>query len=164
MGVWNALKKNAGNLLQNKRSSEWEHLLRQCPIWQKNGIPPKMAHYRLMIFRRDGKPVWWLCSQCGHEWQASPNNRKKGVGCPCCSGRVPKIGVNDLATLYPELLEEWDCSQNKDLDPGQLLPGSGKKAWWKCSQCGYEWQTGIASRTKGHGCPKCSKRKKNNPS
>ena len=110
------------------------------------------------------KPVWWLCSQCGHEWQASPNNRKKGVGCPCCSGRVPKIGVNDLATLYPELLEEWDCSQNKDLDPGQLLPGSGKKAWWKCSQCGYEWQTGIASRTKGHGCPKCSKRKKNNPS
>ena len=109
------------------------------------------------------KPVWWLCSQCGHEWQASPNNRKKGVGCPCCSGRVPKIGVNDLATLYPELLEEWDCSQNKDLDPGQLLPGSGKKAWWKCSQCGYEWQTGIASRTKGHGCPKCSKRKKEQP-
>ena len=110
------------------------------------------------------KPVWWLCPQCGHEWQASPSNRKKGVGCPCCSGRVPKIGVNDLATLYPKLLEEWDYSKNTKLDPNQLLPGSGKKAWWKCSQCGYEWQTIIANRTKEHGCPKCSKRKKNNPS
>lgn len=42
------------------------------------------------------KLVWWLCSKCQHEWRSSPNNRAKGSGCPCCSGRVPKIGVNDL--------------------------------------------------------------------
>ena len=54
------------------------------------------------------KPVWWLCPKCGYEWQASPNNRKRGIGCPCCSGRVPKTGVNDLETLYPELLKEWN--------------------------------------------------------
>lgn len=106
------------------------------------------------------QPVWWLCPRCGYEWEASPNNRKKGVGCPCCSGRVPKSGVNDLATLYPDLLKEWDYQKNTDLDPSKLLPGSGKKAWWKCSQCGHEWETIIASRTKGHGCPKCSRRKK----
>ena len=104
--------------------------------------------------------VWWLCPRCGHEWEASPNNRKKGVGCPCCSGRVPKSGVNDLATLHPELLKEWDYQKNADLEPSKLLPGSGKKAWWKCSRCGHEWETVIASRTKGHGCPKCSRRKK----
>lgn len=104
--------------------------------------------------------VWWLCSQCGYEWKASPNNRKKGSGCPCCSGRVPKSGLNDLATLYPELLKEWDYQKNIDLEPRLLLPGSGKKAWWKCSKCDHEWQTTIATRTKGHGCPKCSKRKK----
>lgn len=109
------------------------------------------------------KAVWWLCPQCGYEWQASPNNRKKGVGCPCCGGRVPKSGVNDLATLYPELLKEWDYSKNTDLEPRQLLPGSGKKAWWKCSRCGHEWHAIIANRTKGHGCPKCSKRRKNSP-
>ena len=56
------------------------------------------------------KPVWWLCPKCGYEWQASPNNRKRGIGCPCCSGRVPKTGVNDLETLYPELLKEWNLS------------------------------------------------------
>ena len=106
------------------------------------------------------KPVWWLCSQCGYEWKASPSNRKKGSGCPCCSGRVPKSGINDLATLYPELLKEWDYQKNTTLDPSQLLPGSGKKAWWKCSLCGHEWETIIANRTKGHGCPKCSKSKR----
>lgn len=104
--------------------------------------------------------VWWLCPRCGHEWKASPNNRKKGVGCPCCCGRVPKSGVNDLATLHPELMKEWDYQKNTDMDPSKLLSGSGKKAWWRCSRCGHEWETIIANRTKGHGCPKCSKRKK----
>ena len=81
------------------------------------------------------KPVWWLCPKCGYEWQASPNNRKRGIGCPCCSGRVPKTGVNDLETLYPELLKEWNYERNSsnNLFPSQLLPKSGKKAWWKCS-------------------------------
>lgn len=106
------------------------------------------------------KAVWWLCPQCGYEWEASPNNRKRGVGCPCCCGRVPKSGVNDLATLHPKLLEEWDFQKNSGLNPSQLLPGSGKKAWWRCSQCGHEWEAIIASRTKGHGCPKCAKRRK----
>lgn len=108
-----------------------------------------------------GRPqiVWWLCPRCGYEWEASPNNRKKGAGCPCCSGRVPKSGVNDLATLFPELLKEWDYQNNTDLDPGKLLPGSGKKAWWICSRCGHKWEASITSRTKGHGCPKCAKQK-----
>ena len=107
------------------------------------------------------KTVWWLCQRCGYEWKASPNNRKKGSGCPCCSGRVPKSGVNDFATLYPKLLKEWDYDKNIDLDPSQFLPGSGKKVSWKCSQCGNEWNTSIAKRTQGHGCPKCSRRKNN---
>lgn len=106
------------------------------------------------------KAVWWLCSQCGYEWAASPNNRKRGVGCPFCGGLVPKSGVNDLATLYPKLLTEWDYQKNLHLDPSRLLPGSGKKVWWKCSQCGHEWETMIASRTKGHGCPVCAKHRK----
>ncbi|MFB2011403.1 zinc-ribbon domain-containing protein [Flintibacter sp. P01028] len=106
------------------------------------------------------KTVWWLCPQCGYEWEASPNNRKRGVGCPCCSGRVPKSGVNDLATLCPGLMEEWNFQKNVGLNPRQLLPGSGKRAWWKCPRCGHEWEAVIASRTKGHGCPKCAKQKK----
>ncbi|MFR5062350.1 MAG: zinc-ribbon domain-containing protein [Christensenellales bacterium] len=102
--------------------------------------------------------VWWKCSKCGHEWQASPNNRSKDVGCPCCSGRVPKIGVNDLATVNPSLASEWLITKNAPLTPNIFLPNSGKKVWWKCSKCSYEWQATIVSRNKGHGCPCCSGR------
>ena len=106
------------------------------------------------------KPVWWLCPKCGYEWQASPNNRKRGIGCPCCSGRVPKTGINDLATLYPELLNEWDYEKNTELDPRKVLPKSGKHAWWVCSVCGNHWESEIRSRVNGHGCPQCGKRRK----
>ena len=97
--------------------------------------------------------VWWLCPKCGYECEASPNNRSKGVGCPCCSGRVPKIGVNDFKTLYPDLAAEWDYERNGEIRPEQFLPKSGKKVWWRCSICGHEWETEIRNRTNGHGCP-----------
>ncbi len=32
------------------------------------------------------KRVWWQCRR-GHEWQALVTNRRRGDGCPCCSGR-----------------------------------------------------------------------------
>lgn len=104
------------------------------------------------------KKVWWLCSKCGFEWQQSPNNRKKGIGCPHCSGRVPMTGVDDLLTVNPSLCKEWNYSKNI-LQPSQVLPGSGKKVWWICAKCGHEWQATINSRKK-HGCPKCNHKRK----
>lgn len=102
------------------------------------------------------KHVWWLCPKCGYEWQASPNHRKRGVGCPCCRGRVPKSGANDLETKFPEIAKEWHYEKNKPLIPKNILPGSGKKVWWKCSKCGYEWKALIHRRVKGfHKCPNC---------
>ena len=85
---------------------------------------------------------------------AMNNNRSRGIGCPCCSGRVPKIGENDLKTLYPEIAKEWNYERNGTLKPEQFLPKSGKKVWWRCSVCGHEWETVIRNRTNGHGCPK----------
>lgn len=34
---------------------------------------------------RSNKKVWWKCSVCGHAWQASPDNRFCGSGCPVCA-------------------------------------------------------------------------------
>lgn len=32
------------------------------------------------------RSIWWLCTTCGNEWQASPNNRTNGkTGCPKCN-------------------------------------------------------------------------------
>lgn len=103
--------------------------------------------------------VWWKCKVCGYEWQASPNNRSKGVGCPACSGRVPRIGENDFKTLHPELVIEWNHEKNNNLLPEHYLPKSGKKVWWRCSYCGHEWETVIRNRTNGHGCPVCSRKR-----
>lgn len=100
--------------------------------------------------------VWWLCSN-GHEWKSSIDARVRGNGCPYCSNRLVLSGYNDLAHKRPDLMAEWDYSQN-EISPSSVLPGSGKKAWWICSSCGNRWFAEISSRNKGHGCPICSRK------
>lgn len=125
-------------------ATEWDY--------EKNGeLKPTQ------VSRSSNKKVWWKCS-CGHSWQAIIANRTKGIGCPYCSGKQAITGVNDLATTHPELVKEWDFSKNGDLLPSNVTFGSGKKAWWKCFICGYEWQAVISSRAGSAkcGCPLCS--------
>ncbi len=66
-------------------------------------------------------------------------------------------GVNDLETLYPEVAAQWDHEKNGELKPSMLLPGSGKRVWWKCI-CGNEWNTAVYHRTAGHKCGVCANR------
>lgn len=108
------------------------------------------------------KPVWWLCDICKYEWEASPANRKKGVGCPHCAGRVAKPGLDDLVTVYPDIVKYWDYEANAELDPSTLLPGSGQKAVWKCFECNNSWTQLIRRRVKSpYYCPKCKNKKEN---
>ena len=109
------------------------------------------------IAESSGKKVWWKCSK-GHEWQANLSHRKRGTGCPYCAGLLVQAGVNDLATLCPDLIKEWDFEKNLGVLPQDLAVKSGKKVWWKCSE-GHEWQAVVYSRTSGRGCPQCSKSK-----
>ena len=55
----------------------------------------------------------------------------------------------------PEIAKEWNYEKNGNLKPEHFAPNSNKKVWWKC-QKGHEWQTSIASRNSGYGCPYCS--------
>ena len=110
------------------------------------------------VTANSGKKVWWECCY-GHEWQATIDHRSRGQGCPYCSGRYAVSGVNDLATINPLLANEWNYARNGELTPSNVLPNSGKKVWWKCSQ-GHEWQAQIQSRNRGCGCPKCAKQKR----
>lgn len=100
------------------------------------------------------KKVWWRCAR-GHEWEASPNNRSKGQGCPYCSGRRVLAGFNDLATVEPDVAATWHPTKNDDLTPDQLTCGSHKKVWWIC-EYGHEWEASVCNRTKGRGCPVCA--------
>ena len=103
------------------------------------------------------RKVWWRCDR-GHEWQAEVKSRALlGTGCPVCAGKAVLTGVNDLATLFPQIAAQWDRAQNGNLSPGAVRPGSHKKVWWRCGR-GHRWQASVASRTAGEGCPVCAGR------
>ena len=109
-----------------------------------------------------GKKVWWKCLKCGHEWRASVASR--GVnhqGCPVCANQICITGKNDLARTHPKLAKEWHPTENVDLKPTDVVAGSGKKVYWKCSKCGNVWRTRVLDRAVyNHGCPECAKIKK----
>ncbi len=67
-------------------------------------------------------------------------------------------GVNDLLTVCPNLAEEWDYDKNGGLKPSDVLPGSHKKVWWKCSK-NHEWEAIVRDRYNGKLCPYCSNSK-----
>lgn len=103
------------------------------------------------------RKVWWTCEK-GHRWQATVTSRtSEHTGCPVCSGRRTDPGVNDLATLYPHLAQQWDAAGNGSLTPDQVLPGSHRKVWWRCPE-GHRWQAIVKSRVSGTGCPVCQHR------
>ncbi len=100
----------------------------------------------------------WKCS-LGHIWQTTMGHRthsKRGSGCPTCSNRVILTGFNDLATLFPELVESVD-----GWDPTKVGAGSRKIFDWKCN-LGHQWKSSVIQRTKGGykrngtGCPYCA--------
>lgn len=104
-----------------------------------------------------GYKAYWLCKKCGQSWRTAINNRTVNKrGCPYCAQKKAITGVNDLATLRPDLLEEWDYDKNGSLDPKKLLLHSNRNVWWRCSKCGHEYQALINNRTKGIGCANCA--------
>lgn len=113
------------------------------------------------IKKSSNKKVWWLCDK-GHEWKTSVGARtgKNGTGCPYCSGQRVAVGENDLATVNPKLAKEWHPYKNGDLTPNDVTKGSDKKVWWVC-KIGHEWESRIANRNNGNGCPHCRKAKLN---
>ena len=116
----------------------------------KNDLTPNDvtagSHYR----------AWWK-GKCGHEWQTLVGNRihAHASGCPYCTTRATLKGFNDLATLRPELLKEWNYEKNVGLNPEDYRPYARIRVWWRCKN-GHEWQSTINNRSQGYGCRICS--------
>lgn len=108
--------------------------------------------------------VWWRCRR-GHEYRASVNDRtRKGRkrGCPYCANKRLLKGFNDLATVCPEVIKEWNYEKNEDLTPWNCLPSTHQRVWWRCEK-GHEWNACLNTRIScGQiitGCPICANRK-----
>ena len=107
-----------------------------------------------------GKKVWWKCKN-GHSWQKTISSQITYNFCLVCECRLLVTGQNDLAVTHSELVKEWDYQKNGELTPQNVMHRSDKKVWWKCSECGYEWQAQISMRAHVKtGCPKCGYSKK----
>lgn len=114
-----------------------------------------------------GTKVFWLCRECGHSWQAAPNDRANGHGCPVCAIRkqseekhrrsVEKNNFHQWCTEKGKeyLLEEWDIIANNGQKPNDFSYGSNELVGWACKTCGHKWSATISNRVRGSGCPNC---------
>ena len=127
-------------------AEEWDY--------NKNGsITPEMISYGTQ------KSFWWKCNK-GHSWKAKVFSRKRGNGCPYCSGYRVVDGETDLSTTHPKLCEQWYQEKNGELTPKMVGAGSSKKVWWRCEK-GHSWEAIISSRTRTDNsqCPYCINQK-----
>ena len=99
--------------------------------------------------------VWWKGS-CGHEWQRMVNDMTKSRGCPYCNSHRLLKGFNDLATKRPDVAVSWS-EKNLPLTPSDVMPYSNKIVWWRCINCGKEYEATPNTRSNSKGlCPECS--------
>jgi len=125
---------------------------------ERNGCSPyEITSPKLMY----GK-VWWKCRKCGKSWRKVLHYYIEfGSSCPYCNGKLLNSGVNDLATVRPDIAAMWNHERNGSLKPNMILPSSEDSVWWVCGN-GHEWRGPIADEVAGKraaGCQYCKGRK-----
>ena len=118
----------------------------------------------LTVAARSNTKYAWKCPKCHQSFELSPDHMiRKKTKCPICANYKVVKGVNDLSTLRPGLMLDWDYVSNKGIDPSTLSIRSTKTVHWKCHTCGFDWTRRVNdSASKKINCPKCSRRDKAN--
>ena len=108
--------------------------------------------------------VYWL-DDCGHEYDMRVADKTSGQSCPYCTNHRVLSGFNDLATIRPDLAEEWDYNRNSHLTdikgrdlsmPDKISPSSNFMVYWLCTK-GHSWQDKPNHRhLSNRNCPYCS--------
>ena len=109
-------------------------------------IPPNYA-----------EKIWWYCDTCKQSWDRSPAVRIRNGDsdpCPICSGKRYCKGVNDIATLHPNLVIAWHPSLNRTKRPEDYRSNDDTKVYWMCPNCGKEQLSKIRDKTKSNS-PLC---------
>lgn len=109
--------------------------------------------------------VWWVCPDCGKSYQRSPNSQSKSKHlCFDCSvksradTRARTSVVESFQDRFPELVSAFMVEKNGVL-PSEIAFSSSRKYWFKCPECGCEFEkrpTSISSM--GSWCPQCAKK------
>ena len=115
------------------------------------------------------RKAFFKCRDCGQEFKAIIGNvvcavKNGNTGCPVCAGLKVVSSINDLASQCPEAAAMWS-SKNK-LSASEVTVKSNKKAFFKCRDCGQEFEAVIRNVSNavdnGHtGCYDCKMRRIN---
>lgn len=122
-------------------------------IWSPNNMVSPRD-----IYAKTRNYIKLICSKHNIEYSVRADSLaytyKNNKGCPICSGSKVVQGVNDLATLEPELMLDWG---DNNVSPSELSHHSNVYVNWKCHICGYEWKAMVNNRTGVNrtGCPNC---------
>lgn len=156
----------------------------QCPVCDKLKTMVISKPYLMKFWDKDkntldpsttsaksAETAYWKCPKCGYAWSTSVRGRNNGNNrdlCPCCeTNMVVAKGINDFASVYPELGLDALQELNPGIDLGAEGVGSHKQIHWKCHICGYEWNAPIYGRIRREEkpyriakCPVCAKNKR----
>lgn len=106
------------------------------------------------VFANSGLVYWWLCPDCGSDYDMAPHNRAgKGQNCPYCRGaRVNH--TNCMSTVAPEIAKLlWNPE-----DGYKYTHKSNQRTDFKCPDCIFRIKNKIIQNISVHGlfCPYCS--------
>lgn len=101
-------------------------------------------------------PITCKCKICGGEWDTKPaslSRKDKPYGCPICRGLKVVKGINDVATVRPDLVKYFVNIE----DAYNYTIGSGKSVEVICPLCGTKKiSTPNRLDKQGFGCTVCS--------
>ena len=108
----------------------------------------------------------WRCERCENEWEATPDKRASGRGCPICAqlsratARATAPPQKSLAVMNPELAREFvENITRPGHGPDLVGPGSNMRCRWRCQQCQKIYLATVQARVRGNGCPDCGRRR-----
>ena len=121
------------------------------------------------VTAKSGKKAFFVCPDCGQEFKAIIGDvvcavKNGNTGCLVCVGRRVVPGINDLASQCPKAASMWS-SKNK-LSASEVTVQSNKKAFFKCRDCGQEFEAAINNIVRSvnnglTGCYDCKMRRIN---
>lgn len=123
--------------------------------WDTTGNGPDLTAGH--VTHGSGRRVSWRCRH-GHRYPARVDARSgRRTGCPVCRNIRVVPGVNDLATTFPAVAEQWHPTRNGRLTPQRVPAGARTRVHWWCARHRHTWRARVCDRTtRGHGCPVCA--------
>ena len=117
-------------------------------IWSDKNIKSPYA-----IYAKGDVMCWFKCFNKDHpDYSMQAKKYVNGQRCNICSGHRTVVGINDIATTHPHLI---DFFVDKN-DAKKYTCGSGESVFIKCPICGYERPMFIYNLVKRNfSCPCC---------